>query len=330
MAEVLQFPMNQSPPIIWGDVSRYQAMYTPDGKLVSHMDFEKYATKSRVIDIRGGVANEGMDYEFEYNLTACVLNEILVKTIYHATKLWKNIDGQAQIIKDSYDIAKALAPDHYCKRLALDIETNDGLTKNVFTGNCEKLLNRIYNLTGVIADIYTRAIFWNANTYIASWMKDVDWWIAHHFYNLNPYKIPVPRPYLPDCIVKINNPFPPIQWQFDTHDNGADWGSTGDNEIDLNFFTYKGGTAAAFEEKFGKPYPIVLPPPEPPVQGEIVPLKIVRTTAVKGLNIRSLPEELSKDIGTLPLNSDVPVVDESDNDYYEVRGFIFKAYTRTL
>lgn len=332
MTEVIKFPMNQNPPIVIGDVSRYQSMYTQDGKLVSHFDMHKYAQKSKAITLRGGVAADGLDWEFEYNLGAAVKEDVIVDEVYHYTKLWKNLDIQADLIADMVVIARTLAPNHYCNRVAIDIETNDGLDKNTFTGNAEKLASKVYNKVSLIPDIYTRAIFWNNNTYKSSWMKDCGLWDAHHFYGMDPYKVPVIRPYVPDAWADINNPIAPFKWQFDTHDSGFEWGSTGDNEMDLNFFTFEGGTPEAFLKFYKKPYPVFLPPPQPEPEpiDEIVPIKIVRTTASAGLNIRSIPSTSSVDIGTLPLNSDVPVVDDSDPSFYEIRGYISRLYVRDL
>lgn len=282
MPIVINFPMNQSPPIVSADISRYQAYILPDGTVVSHFDFDKYSKKSRVIKLRGSVANAGTDFELEYNLSTCEAKKIYINNIYHYTKLWKDITAQANIIKDVYDMAKTLAPTHYLKRLTLDIEVNDGLDKNTFTGNAEKLVSRVYALTGVVSDIYTRAYFWNQCTYPASWMKECGLWDAHHFLGLNPYIIPVVRPYIPDAWGDINNPIPPFEWQFDTNDNGADWGSTGDNEIDLNFFTYKGGTKESFQELYKIPYPEPLEPPP-------VPAEDWREMTVDGMNFRNKP-----------------------------------------
>jgi len=256
----IYFPMEQDPPLVSADVSVYQAMILPDGTIVSHFDFEQYSKKSRTIRLRGGVATAGIDFEYEYNLTTCESKCIYVDNVYHYTKLWKDLDSQAQIIKDTFDIAKGLAPTKYLNRLALDIETNDDLNKNTFTGNAEKLVNKVYGLTNVIPDIYTRAYFWNQSTYPATWMKNCGLWVAHHFPGINFYSVPIVRPYLPDAWADINNPIICFEWQADHYDNGADWGSTGDNEIDLNYFTYNGGTKAAWEDFYGVPY---LEPTEP-------------------------------------------------------------------
>jgi len=62
------------------------------------------------------------------------------------------------------------------------------------------------------------------------------------------------------------------------------------------------------------------------ISKEIVPQKYVyiNTTA---LNMRSLPSANSKDLGTIKLNDDVPVIEEK-NGWYRIEGWISKSYTR--
>lgn len=324
---VIQFPMNQNPPIVEADISRYNAMILPDGTVISHFDFDKYSKKSRIIILRSSVANAGMDFEYEYNLRTCEQKEIYVEKIYHYTKLWKDINTQATIIKDAFEMAKTLSPKYYMKKIVLDIEENDGLDKNVFTGNAEKLVSKVYAYTGVIPEIYTRAYFWNQNTYIADWMKECALWIAHHFTGMNPYEVPVARPYLPDAWAKIKNPVIPVYWQFDTYDLGFEWGSTGDNEIDLSFFTYKGGTKAAFQELNGIIYPEPAePPPTPPPAGDDW-----RVMTVNGMNIRNQPLVADKTlIGKGILNKKVKVVGPADNGYVPVEAWLYEKSLRKL
>lgn len=260
MPITLQFPMLENPPLVIGDISVYNAhpTLTPP----RHFDFQKYWDKGgRVIILRGGVANAGWDYEFIYNVNKC--NELgIYFMVYHYTKLWKNLDNQAAIFSDIIDYAKTsnLFLDHY-----LDIETNDGLNKTVFTGNAEKIVNKVYDSTDMLPGIYTRAYFWNANTYRNGWAKHLKLWVAHHFTGINPYILPTARPYIPDDWADINTPENPYLWQIDTHDSGEEWGSTGDNEIDLNFFVRNGGTYSAFNSVWDTNLqpPTTTPPPTP-------------------------------------------------------------------
>ena len=278
----IDFPMNQNPPLVSADISRYQARVTQEGEVISHFDFDKYIKKSRTIKLRGGVATAGIDFEYEYNLKTCEQLDIYIDNVYHYTKLWKDLTAQANIIKDVYDMAVTMAPTKYLKRLTLDIEANDDLDKNEFTGNAEKLVNKVLGLTGVVVDIYTRGYFWDQNTYLATWMKECKLWDAHHYSNLDPYSVPAVRPFIPNAWGAINNPIIPTEWQFDTCDSGFDWGSTGDNEIDLNFFTYDGGTKAAWEKLYGVTYPEPLEPCP-------VPTEDWRIMTVNAMNIRSEP-----------------------------------------
>jgi len=314
----LNFPMLQNPPIVSADISRYQAMITPGGEVISHFDFDKYAKKARHIKLRCSVANAGLDFEFEYNLGACEAKDVYVSTIYHYTKLWKDITTQSDIIKDAYDMAKSLAPTHYLNRIALDIEANDGLDKNTFTGNAEKLVSKVHALTGVLPDIYTRGYFWDENTYPASWMKELRLWVAHHYVGLDPYSVPTVRPFIPNAWGDINNPITPYRWQFDHHEGGAEWGSTGDNEIDLSFFTYKNGTKSSWSELYGIPYP-------EPLEPTPIPTEDWRIMTVNAMNIRNEPVISSSTlVGKGIKGKKILVSGEPKNGYVPTEVWIFE------
>lgn len=111
-------------------------------------------------------------------------------------------------------------------------------------------------------------------------------------------------------------------WQCSKTGYGPDWGLKWPDSkaIDVDYFD---GTLADMQAVVDKWHGIVIPP-EP--GDEIVPLKEVRVIATAGLNIRSLPDADSKDIGTLVYNSTVPVVEE-EGDWYRIDGYIYKPLT---
>ena len=277
--KVLPFPMLQNPPIIVADISRYQAS-NPAMPPVIPFDFSKYqAMGGQVIILRSGVGASGVDYQLSYNLDQCAARGIPV-ILYHYTKLWHSLDKQAALLYNAIELA--LSKGCIILEVYLDIEANDDLDKTAFTSYATKLVNKIKKLSdegnGWIKlddglglsniGIYTRAYFWNGNTYRTDLFKHLPLWVAHH-YSVNvavdPFSLPSWRPFIPDDWAAINNPVAPTFWQFDTYNNGEAWGSNGDDEIDLNWYTWDGGTYESFEKRYGvKLTPGVPQPPEPP------------------------------------------------------------------
>jgi len=283
---ILPFPMLQNPPIVLADISRYQAS-NPLSPPVIPFDFDKYyAMGGRVIVLRSSVGAAGRDYQFEYNLGECARLGIFV-IIYHYTKLWHSLDKQAALMYEAIELA--LAKGCILLEVYFDIEANDGLDKTKFTANATKLVNKTRKLSddgngwvqiknvlgGSNIGIYTRGWFWNANTYRTDFFKYLPLWVAHHYsstVSVDPFSLPSWRPYIPDDWAAINHPVHPTFWQFDTYNNGVAWGSNGDDEIDLNWFTWDGGTYESFKLRYGvelqpgAPIPPVPPdPPEPPI-----------------------------------------------------------------
>lgn len=295
MTEVINFPMSY-PPIIGADVSRYNAdLNDPDN--IVHFDWDIYPGQFAIL--RATVATVGYDFEFEYNVQKCIEKGIPFG-FYHYTKLWHSIPKQAEIFSEVINRFK----DHplflgnqkgFENRGAfLDVEENDGLDKTVFTGNNQKLVIQIKNATGIIVGEYTRALFMNSNSYRNDWMKDMWLWDAHWFTGIDPYNIPLVRPYVADNWAAINHPIEPVLWQFDSPKLGREWGSTGDDNIDLNWFTYNGGTKEAFKSLFNVE-PRIFTPPIPPTPE---PTNYVTCTA-SALNIRHVPSILGNKVGLL-------------------------------
>lgn len=315
MARKIQFPMYEDPPILAADIGVYQSNQntTP----VTHFDFEAYQARGmRALKLRGGVAAAGLDYEFGYNLNECQQRKIWVPDVYHYTKLWKSLDAQAAVAWDTYQLAKEYSV--FLGFLALDIEENDDLSKTQFTGNAEKLVSRLIG-KGVPEDrlgIYTGAYVWEKFTYRNDWAKHLWLWIAHWFPGVNLFKLPTFRPYLPDDWAGITNP--DIEhdlrwWQVDVPYVGFEFGSRGDDQIDMNWFTYQGGTRAAWKSLYGVDYGEATLPPDPdPAPGFEAYQAMVNLPLTGSLNFRdaaNLAPEVR--VGALYGGQEVRVVAET-------------------
>jgi len=277
-----------------GDISNYNAQRNVSP--VVHFDFDAYQEMGgKIITIRGGVNAAGEDWELDYNLNECNSRGLHFR-VYHAVKLWKNLDTQAKIIEGVINQAKS-SP--YYVESDFDIETNDGLNKQEMVNAYQKLDNKVLDRVGEALGVYTRAYWWNANVARSDRPKQRRLWIAHHFTGIDPFRIPSVRPYIPDDWGAINNPVLPTWWQIDTYDNGWAYGSRGDDEIDMNIFTLDGGTSQAFENHYGfaitpePPPPIPPPPPPPPGNGYAV------TVTASTWNVRSGPGTQYADVGDL-------------------------------
>ena len=322
MAIRLDFPMNEIPPIVVADISVYQANYSKYPDIV-HFDWDKYyAMGGRAVKLRFSVGCAGEDFELDYNLSECLRLGIYIWG-YHYAKLWHNLDKQAAIFAVAIEKAEATG---LLLGVYHDIEANDGLDKNTFTANAQKLFNKTAALSDfVILDDnpaksnigpYTRGLFWDYNTYRTDYFKHLPLWIAHHYsetYEVEPYTIPSWRPLIPDDWAAINNPVGPHWWQFEDYDGGEEWGSNGDDEIDLNWFTWKGGTYQAFEDRYGvsllphepPPIPDPEPEPEPIPETDRLQMEVVQ----EGLRVRTGPGTGYAIIGELPFGQVVDVLD---------------------
>lgn len=303
----LYFQMDESPPILKLDISRYQA--NRNVSPVVHFDFDSFeAMGGQVMSIRGSVNNVGTDFEFYHNATECDSRGIVFDS-YNPVALWENLDQQADRIADL--IKDMQQSQWYSKQSWLDLERNYNLTKLVFTERAWKVAKKVYDRCGEWLGIYTGAYFWNANVdrmHVDSF-KDLSYWTAHYFPGLDPFQVPDARPYCPHSWADINNPKEPDWWQFDTNDNGYAWGSRGDDEVDVNFFTFQGGTYNAFEKRYGFKLkedipPVPPPPPPPPPQPGLITLEIT----AESWNVREGPTTNSRDVGDLK-KGDVIVVE---------------------
>jgi hypothetical protein len=112
-------------------------------------------------------------------------------------------------------------------------------------------------------------------------------------------------------------------WQCSKSGHGPDWGLDWNysKAIDVDYFDGTKNDLQAVMDKWSGS--VVTPP------GGIIPIKEVIVTSSAGLNIRSLPDADSKDIGSLVVNSQVPVVDQKGK-WYEIRGHIHSDYTKDV
>lgn len=291
---VIPFEMNQSPPIWMSDISAYNS----DRRVspIIHFNFDDYQERGgTIICIRGGVNDAGVDYEFDYNAAECHDRGIYFK-VYHAVKLWKNLDTQAKIIQDVIEQAE-FSP--YYIESDFDIEINDGLSKTQMTSNYTKLDQKVIDRVNEMLGVYTRGYWWNANFSRSDLPKKRRLWVAHHWTGIDPFQVPKVRPYIPDDWGAINNPVTPTWWQIDTYDNGYQFGSRGEDEIDMNLFTLNGATSKAFEDHYGfaltEDPPPPIPEPPPPKPGATIVMKM---TAEKW-NVRAGPGTYFGDVGDL-------------------------------
>lgn len=257
--------MNQNPPIIMGDISAYNAD-RQDLNNIKHFDFDKYYNKGgRVILMRSRVANAGQDYEYPYNLVTATTKKLLIQ-IYGYIKLWHNVPNQVAGLLDDIAQAKDVAGSLFIS-VKVDIEENDGLTINEFLNAYDGLISKLRKggYDGLL-ETYTSAGKFNQfmGKNKSDLAKNTELHVAHYFTGIDPFHIPVQRPYVPDNWALISNPHEPAWWQFDTYDGGFDWGSNGDNEIDFSWFTKGGGTYPSFKKLYNVDLPVaVLPIPVP-------------------------------------------------------------------
>jgi hypothetical protein len=314
---ILNFPLT-SPLIIGADISSYQANRTSSP--VIHFDFDSFLERGgKFLKIRWTVAASGTDYEAEYNIEKAIEKKIPFSLTGYA-KMWKNI--KTQVTHFTTGIQQYM-DNPYFIGADWDIEDNDGLSKQEFGGNAEKLVKQTLETLGRDPGlgIYTRASFWDVNTYRSDWPKKLRLWVAHHFPNIDPLKTPTVRPYIPKDWGDINKPVPPTFWQFDVHNHGYEWGSRGDDQIDLNWFTWDSGTVGAFISLFGvePPGDIFEHPPGP---------KLVEV--VKPTNLRSQPVIVTETaVSLLPVGQQIEFAGEMDN-WYQVLLYVWKTNCKTV
>jgi GH25 family lysozyme M1 (1,4-beta-N-acetylmuramidase) len=176
------------------------------------------------------------------------------------------------------------------------------------------LLQEWAHRTGVAAEIYSSAGWWNSNV-LSYWVCINPKWVANWTNALTPT---MPRGWAEWLF-----------WQYSADGNrlGRKYGSI-DGDADMDLDKYNGNL-----DKFNSAYkvnllPLPSEPPEEPVYSgeEIAPRQYVIVNATS-LNMRSLPDATSKDIGTLKAGSDIPVLEEY-NGWYRTEGWVSGRYCR--
>jgi hypothetical protein len=301
---------------------------------VIHFDFDQYYNAGgRIIMIRCRTGVAGEDYEYKYNLEHAVAKDLLIE-IYMDVKLWKDIKGQVLALLGDIALAKKTAGKLFVG-VRLDVETNDGLTPGTWVGNFDKFVLNLRDGYDGDLEVYTSASLWNmyAGKTRSDIAKRLGLHVAHYFTGINPFAIPVVRPYIPDNWALINNPVPPTWWQIDTYNNGYQLGSRGDDEIDMNLFTWGGGTYGAFKARYGVDLPVApsipptpdpIPEPEPSEFAEIL---------VDGLSARFAPIYIASGINLFAKGMrgrKVKIIGDVVNGYRPVEAWVWDKSLRKL
>jgi GH25 family lysozyme M1 (1,4-beta-N-acetylmuramidase) len=170
--------------------------------------------------------------------------------------------------------------------------------------------NKLQELTGKKPIIYTSMGFWDDKVARSTHFTARRNWVAHWTTAQSPL-LPLDMPLYG-------------HWQHlaDGNKKATEYGmiKEGDPDMDLD---RANDSVESFNARYGthiKPLSGDIP------TNPIVPKKyiIVNTAA---LNIRSLPDATSKDIGTIRYGDDVPVTEES-NGWYKIEGWISGYYTK--
>lgn len=294
--------------IVIVDASEYQ------GKI----DFSILSKKAQAIRIRYGYGKYGLDSRASENVEGAKAYGMVFGGYW---AIYAGLDYNAHI--NSFEEALErlgygdLPPVWDCENTTYSkkIDTTNWLYKLLLISN-----DRFFKKP----DIYTRATWWNSNVNNVSWAKLFDLWVAHYTSAKEGTIVGGnPVPWIPYGWEEPGY----VMWQYSADGNmlGEEYGVSSDS-IDISRF--RGDSINTFNAKYGtkiKPLEEITPPP--PIN-EIVPLKRVKITA-SILNIRAAETATSTDLGDLPLNSIVPVV-EVNGDWYKISGWINRKYAKDL
>lgn len=290
------------------DVSRYQA--SEDGS--KRFDWAKAAPKIYFAFIRASVGAAGVDFQLYYNLQESKRQDVPVG-LYHYLKPEKDWKKQA-------DVFASLAVDGQSGKPAgqlppvVDVEETGGLSKAALGSYVEKFVMRFEAATGLSMIVYTSPGFWDAAMPLTNWAKNRRLWVAN-------YDVTAPR--LPKEWGECNNPRPWSFWQFTSKGPGFEYGSGGDDDIDLNYYN---GTLADLNREFGltvAPHPDPDPDPEPQPNGRV-------SITVNNTNIRCRPEITpSTDVGDLKTGTQFEVVADLD-PWLAVKAYVWKRNTKPV
>lgn len=294
-------------PVKMTDVSAWQGV----------IDFTLMCQQAQVIYIRAGYGNEGFDGTAATN-AAGAKNVGMPWGLYWYVKAGKDFKKHVASFKSVWQDFGGVMPPVW------DCEYTDYLVnvKNN-TGNwLTKLIKNWQDATGIDPIIYTRANWWNSNTYRMDWPKTLLLWTAH-------YNSGITEPLIPDDWGKVANPRTWTFWQWSADGNGK--GALHGVEsysIDLDRYN---GSIAQFNNRFKtdiKPLGEVTPPPPPPSTDPIKPLYRVKFSGT-ALNVRGGPGAEYTDLGEITTNAVVPIVEES-GDWVRIDGWIHKNYVKKI
>ncbi len=254
----------------------------------------------------GGASNYGSyaDPQFERNSAECAALSIpagyywyfypTIDPVAQADYFWNLVEGKPRNLP-----------------LVLDLENSTDVSPKKLTNRAGAFTKRLFELSAQYPMLYSRSTFLHENTVYADFWSQMDLWIARYTVKRKPWTNPgdpsiVTPPYWDDWLF----------WQYSNGGNGLgpDYGAES-KSIDLNYFN---GDELAFSLYAG------LVPEE--IQVGIIPIETVEILATV-LNIRSLPDENSNDLGNLLKGCVLPVT-ETQGDWKRIEGWIHGEYTK--
>lgn len=162
------------------DVSAYQSLRTPDGKIIlAHIDWAKalsHPMKIRFAAARAAISWGYTDPAFAYNWQA-LKTFGLPRAAYHV--FYPNSDP----LRQADHFCNVLAGDWGSLPLVADLELATGAhacSKAHYAAQLKKYLDRLENNAGRKPILYTRASFMNAYVERQGWYNDYYWWLAQY------------------------------------------------------------------------------------------------------------------------------------------------------
>lgn len=277
-------------PIVIPDISSWQGV----------VDWPKMASQAQAVIIRAGYGNDGHDPQLVANVAGAdavgmewglywfvKAGKDFRKHVESFHQVWRNYPGKITPV--------------------MDCEYTEYSRKLDTTNWLSKLVKNWYEVSGKDPMIYTRASWWDYNTYRTDWPKALDLHIAH-------YTIAA-QPMIPADWAKVANPRSWTFWQYSADGNGqgSRFGAQS-KAIDLNRWQADNGdtSIAAFNQRYGTDIKPILPPPPPPPPppGEGLHFSVV----VASLNVRSGPGTNYGIVGKLAAGDVVTPLDVAGQD----------------
>ena len=302
-------------PIRGIDVSKWQGKM--DWKMARHAGIQFAFIKAGGAGIHGNYE----DRHFERNADECAKLAIPVGYYWFFDP---TLDAKEQAdffwnqVKDK--------PRHL--PLVLDLETAKDSTPRKITNRAVSFSLRIKERSLSFPMVYSRASFLNMSTVKSAHWAKMELWIARYTVRRKPWGNNNDPSYLK----------PPhwdrwVFWQYSADGNGrgAEFGAES-KSIDINYFygneadfsKYAGVTIEPIEEEPTSIEPAEVTPK--PVEDGIKHIQTVEVTAT-ALNIRSLPNESSNDLGKLVKASKIPVT-KTEGVWMKIEGWIHGGFTK--